>query len=149
MQLISASILPCVAFNKDAFPQPPAQQTGWTNHSARQDGLNLKPDFSKPSFSRPSFSRPSFSRPSRFQAKVSKRKIRLSFALRSQAAQLSKAIARNIDLPFLEPFTRAGSRQRALANRVLRHLPVASTLRIHPPGHLRGQKPWTDVVAGT
>jgi hypothetical protein len=30
MQFSSASILPYVAFNKDAFPQPPALQAGWT-----------------------------------------------------------------------------------------------------------------------
>jgi len=61
MQFSSASILPYVAFNKDAFPQPPAQQAGWTNQSARRNWLRFNPArVSKPTASKPSFSKLSF-----------------------------------------------------------------------------------------
>jgi len=133
MQFSSASIsiLPYVAFNKDAFPQPPAQQAGWTKSFSppKQAQVNLA-RVSKPNSSKPTSSK-----------SVSKGKIRLSFALRSQAAQLSKAIARNIDLPFwnlsLGPalasrLSPTGSRQPGLARRTL-----ASARDIH--WYLRGQ----------
>ena len=67
-------ILPYVAFNKDAFPNCRHLPAG-PNHSACRN---------KPSFFRVNL----------------KRNIRLSFALRSRAAQLSKAIALNQDLAF-------------------------------------------------
>jgi hypothetical protein len=63
-----------VAFNKDAFPNRQLSPAG-PNHSACQN----KPGFSCVNL---------------------KRNIRLSFALRSRAAQLSKAIALNQDLAF-------------------------------------------------
>src|SRR3954447_7305086 len=74
-------ILPYIAFNKDAFPNR-WHTAGGPNHSACQN----KPRFSCVSF---------------------KRNIRLSFALRSRAAQLSKP-SRSIRTWRLEPFTRGG-----------------------------------------
>jgi len=56
MQFSSASILPYVAFNKDAFPQPPAQRAGWTESFCppKQAQVNLarvsEPNTSKLSF---------------------------------------------------------------------------------------------------
>jgi hypothetical protein len=41
MQFSSASILPYVAFNKDAFPQPPAHKLAGPNHSACRNRLIL------------------------------------------------------------------------------------------------------------
>ena len=70
-----SSISPTVAFNKDAFPTRRHLQPAGPNHSACQN---------KPRLFRVNF----------------KRNIRLSFALRSEAAQLSESYRAKVDLRF-------------------------------------------------
>src|SRR6202022_1303189 len=82
VQSDSTQISPYVAVNKDALPTSPAQIAGSPNHSPCQNEA-------------------------RFFAESFKRNIRLSFALRSEAAQHSKAIALK-QTCVQEPFTRGG-----------------------------------------
>ena len=111
MQFISASILPYVAFNKDAFPQPPAQRAGWTT--------SISPPKQAQVYSRASF-----------QAKFPSAKSGFR-SLCGRKQRSSQKPSRAILTCLLEPFTRAGSRQRALANQIsLRELwpmPVVPT----------------------
>jgi len=103
----STQIFPYVAVSKDALSNSPAEAADSSSHSACQNKH-------------------------RSLAWVFKRNIRLSFALRSEAAQLSSHRAR-MDLRF--GTFHSG---RALALRTLPP-PVAST----------GPATWTDVVIGT
>jgi hypothetical protein len=82
VQFKSASNFAVRRVQQRRVPQPPADTASRTNHSACQN---------KPRFSRVNF----------------KRNIRLSFALRSRAAQLSQP-SRSNGTWLLEPFTRGG-----------------------------------------
>jgi len=113
VQLSSTQILPYVAVNKDAFPTSPAYAAGCFKSVRLPKQAQLSRVILKSAI------------------------IRLSFALRSEAAQLFQP-SRSIDLRF--GTFHSG---RALALRTL-----ASTRDI-PSGYLRGQQPWTDAVAGT